>query len=95
MQGCGVTQMANEVHEIRRLVPAAETIDPGLFARRRAHVMAGLDPIIPKGVVAAGNGFFRAAGARADGWDKPGHDALGQAPTYLTLSAGRSNSRIS
>ena len=49
--------------------------------------MAGLVPAIPLGSVAAGNGFFRAAGAGGDGRDKPGHDALGQTPTYVTLSA--------
>src|SRR5208337_3431511 len=50
--------------------------------------MAGLDPAIPTGSVAAGNGFFRDTGAGGDGRVKPGHDALGQTPTYVSLFTG-------
>jgi len=50
--------------------------------------MAGLDPAIPTGSVAAGNCLFRAAGGGGDGRVKPGHDVLGRTPAFVTLCAG-------
>src|SRR5208282_2182898 len=47
--------------------------------------MAGLDPAIPIGSVAACDCLFRDAGAGGDARDKPGHDGGG---AYVTLFDG-------